>query len=67
VRQNRGEPLLATASTGHLGPGGASAFVDRKSLRLIYHAWDQVGRTRQLHVAGLWQRDDGTLEVVDPG
>ncbi|GAA3540700.1 glycoside hydrolase family 43 protein [Nocardioides daeguensis] len=67
VRQNRGEPLLSTASTGRLGPGGASAFVDRSSLRLVYHAWDQVGRTRQLHVAGLWQRDDGTLEVIDPG
>ncbi|TQK70121.1 glycoside hydrolase family 43 protein [Nocardioides sp. SLBN-35] len=67
VRQNRGEPLMSSASTGRLGPGGASAFVDHKSLRLIYHAWDQVGRTRQLHIASLWQRDDGTLEVIDPG
>ncbi|GAA1501830.1 glycoside hydrolase family 43 protein [Nocardioides humi] len=67
VRQNRGDPLLSTAATGRLGPGGASAFVDHKSLRLIYHAWDQVGRTRQMHIASLWQRDDGTLEVIDPG
>ncbi|WGY00647.1 glycoside hydrolase family 43 protein [Nocardioides sp. QY071] len=67
VRQNRGEPLMSSASSGRLGPGGASAFVDHKSLRLIYHAWDQVGRTRQLHIASLWQRDDGTLEVIDPG
>ncbi|TNM37535.1 hypothetical protein FHP29_17160 [Nocardioides albidus] len=67
VRQNHGEPLLSTASTGRLGPGGASAFVDHKSLRLIYHAWDRVGHMRRLHIASLWQRDDGTLEVIDPG
>ncbi|WP_418062511.1 glycoside hydrolase family 43 protein [Pimelobacter simplex] len=67
VRQNGGAPLLSTASTGRLGPGGASAFVDGHSLRLVYHAWDRVGRIRLLHVAGLWQRPDGTLEVTDPG
>jgi hypothetical protein len=67
VRQNRGAPFLTTASTGRLGPGGASAFVDGSSLRLVYHAWDRVGHLRRLHVAGLWQREDGTLEVVDPG
>lgn len=67
VRQNHGAPLLSTASTGNIGPGGASAFVAGHSLRLIYHAWDRVGGLRRLHVAGLWQRPDGTLEVVDPG
>ncbi|WP_082612277.1 MULTISPECIES: glycoside hydrolase family 43 protein [unclassified Nocardioides] len=67
VRQNHGDPLLSTATTGRLGPGGASAFVDGLSLRLVYHAWDRVGRQRLMHVAGLWQRDDGTLEIVDPG
>ncbi len=68
VRQNHGAPILSTASTGNLGPGGASAFVDGKSLRLLYHAWDRLpGGLRRLHVAGLWQRPDGTLEVVDPG
>ncbi|NHA00235.1 family 43 glycosylhydrolase [Nocardioides sp. W3-2-3] len=67
VRQNHGNPLLSTASTGNIGPGGASAFVDGTSLRLIYHAWDHLGGLRRLHVAGLWQRPDGTLEVVDPG
>jgi beta-xylosidase len=69
------QPLLSSASTGNLGSGGASAFVagapdsGPQSLRLIYHAWDPglVGERRRLHVAGLWQRDDGTLEVVDPG
>lgn len=67
VRQNHGDPFLTSASTGNLGPGGASAFVHDKSLRLVYHAWDRVGRLRRMHVAGLWQREDGTLEVVDPG
>ena len=67
VRQNHGAPLLSTATTGRLGPGGASAFVDGHSLRLAYHAWDRVGRLRLLHVAGLWQRPDGTLEVTDAG
>lgn len=67
VRQNRGLPLLSTASTGRLGPGGGAAFVDATSLRMAYHAWDRVGRLRRLHVASLWQRPDGTLEVVDPG
>lgn len=67
LRQNGGEPLLSTAGTGRLGPGGGSAFVDGDSLRMVYHAWDRVGHLRRLHVAGFWQRDDGTLEVVDPG
>ncbi|WP_157515030.1 glycoside hydrolase family 43 protein [Nocardioides sp. J54] len=67
VRQNQGLPLLSTATTGHPGPGGASAIVTGKSLRLVYHAWDRVGGLRRLHVAGLWQREDGTLEVVHPG
>ncbi len=67
VRQNGGDPIMSTQNTGRLGPGGASAFVDHKSLRLIYHAWDQVGHQRQMHIASLWQRDNGTLEVIDPG
>lgn len=67
VRQNRGAPLLSTQSTGNLGPGGGSAFVDGNSLRMIYHAWDRVGRLRRMHIASFWQREDGTLEVVDPG
>ncbi len=67
VRQNRGAPMMTTASTGRLGPGGADAFVAGGSLRLVYHAWDQVGRLRRMHIAGLWQREDGTLEVIDPG
>lgn len=67
VRQNHGAPLLTTATTGSPGPGGATGFVDGDSLRLVYHAWDRVGGLRRMHVAGLWQRDDGTLEVVDPG
>lgn len=67
VRQNHGAPLLSTATTGNPGPGGATGFVDGKSLRLVYHAWDRVGGLRRMHVAGLWQRDDGTLEIVDPG
>lgn len=69
VRPENGSPFLTTGSTGNLGPGGASAFVHRQSLRLLYHAWDpgRVGELRRLHVAGLWQRDDGTLTVVDPG
>lgn len=67
VRQNRGAPLLTTASTGNLGPGGATVFVDGASLRMIYHAWDRVGRLRRLHIASLWQREDGTVEVIDPG
>lgn len=67
VRQNHGDPLLSTATTGNPGPGGATGFVDGKSLRLVYHAWDRVGGLRRMHVAGLWQRDDGTLEIVDPG
>ncbi|MBM9460716.1 family 43 glycosylhydrolase [Nocardioides sp. zg-536] len=67
VRQNNGDPLLSTAAIGRLGPGGGTAFVHRKSLRMLYHAWDRVGNQRQLHVAGFWQREDGTLEVVDPG
>lgn len=67
VRQNRGAPILTSASTGNLGPGGGSAFVDGQSLRMVYHAWDRVGRSRLMHIAGFWQREDGTLEVVDPG
>ncbi len=69
VRPTNGSPFLTTASTGNLGPGGASAFVHGTSLRLIYHAWasGRVGDLRRLHVAGLWQRDDGTLRVVHPG
>lgn len=68
-RPRNGSPFLTTANTGLGGPGGASAFVDHDSLRLLYHAWDpgQVGRLRTLHVAGLWQREDGTLDLVDPG
>ena len=69
ARPENGSPFLTTANTGHPGPGGASAFEHDDSLRLLYHAWDpgQVGRLRTIHVAGLWQRPDGTLEVVDPG
>lgn len=67
VRQNRGAPLLSTQSTGNLGPGGGSAFIDGTSLRMIYHAWNRVGHLRRLHIASFWQREDGTLEVVDPG
>lgn len=67
VRQNRGAPLLTTASTGNLGPGGATVFADGASLRMIYHAWDRVGRLRRMHIASLWQREDGTVEVIDPG
>ncbi|HEY1117480.1 MAG TPA: glycoside hydrolase family 43 protein [Acidimicrobiales bacterium] len=69
TRPKNGSPFLTTAETGHPGPGGASAFVHQDSLRLLYHAWDvgQVGRLRTLHVAGLWQREDGTLDLVDPG
>lgn len=67
VRQNGGAPLLTTASTGYPGPGGATAFVADHSLRLIYHAWDRVGHLRRMHIAGLWQRNDGTLEVVNSG
>jgi hypothetical protein len=62
-------PLLDTGSTGHLGPGGASAFEHDGSLRLAYHAWEpgQVDRLRRLRVAGLWQRPDLTLELVNAG
>lgn len=69
VRPGDGAPLLTTASTGKLGPGGASAFRDRESLRLLYHAWapGRIGSLRGPHVAGLWQRRDGTLELVHPG
>lgn len=69
ARPGDGGPLLTSASTGHTGPGGASGFVDGDSLRLVYHAWDpgRIGVLRRIHVAGLWQRPDGTLEVVDPG
>jgi hypothetical protein len=69
VRPGDGSPLLTTASTGKLGPGGASAFRDGKSLRLLYHAWapGRIGVHRGPHVAGLWQRRDGTLELVHPG
>lgn len=67
VRQNQGAPLLTTATTGHPGPGGGSAFVADHSLQMVYHAWDRVGHLRLMHIAGFWQRDDGTLEIVDPG
>lgn len=69
VRPGDGAPLLTTATTGKLGPGGASAFRDGESLRLLYHAWapGRIGSLRGPHVAGLWQRHDGTLELVHPG
>ncbi|HWJ82059.1 MAG TPA: glycoside hydrolase family 43 protein [Nocardioides sp.] len=69
ARPGDGAPLLTTASTGNIGPGGASGFVRGDSLQLIYHAWEpgRVGQLRRIHVAGLWQRPDGTLQVVDPG
>lgn len=69
ARPGDGSPLLTTATTGHAGPGGAAAFVHDGALRLLYHAWDpgRVGSLRRLHVAGLWQRSDGTLEIVHPG
>jgi hypothetical protein len=69
TRPGNGDPLLTTASTGNLGPGGASGFVRDDSLMLVYHAWDpgRVDQLRRIHVAGLWQRSDGTLQVVDPG
>lgn len=62
-------PLLDTATTGRIGPGGATAFVDDHSLRLAYHAWEpgQVGQVRRLRIAGLWQRPDLTLELVNAG
>ncbi|MEJ7834039.1 MAG: glycoside hydrolase family 43 protein [Nocardioides sp.] len=62
-------PLLDNATTGHLGPGGATAFVQGDSLRLAYHAWEpgQVNRLRRLHIAGLWQREDSTLELENAG
>lgn len=62
-------PLLDTRSTGHLGPGGASAFEADHSLRLAYHAWEpgRVGELRRLRIAGLWQRPDLTLELVNAG
>lgn len=62
-------PLLDNATTGHLGPGGATAFVQGNSLRLAYHAWEpgQVNRLRRLHIAGLWQRDDSLLELENAG
>ncbi len=63
------DPLLSTATTGHLGPGGADAFVHDRSLRLIYHAWEpgQVGQLRRMRIAGLFQREDLSLELVDAG
>ncbi|QYJ03441.1 glycoside hydrolase family 43 protein [Nocardioides panacisoli] len=69
VRPKNGHQFLSTARTGNLGPGGASAFDDDNSLRLLYHAWDpgKVLQLRRLHVAGLWQREDGTLRLVHPG
>lgn len=69
VRPKNGHRFLSSARTGNLGPGGASAFVRNNSLHLLYHAWDpgMVMERRRLHVAGLWQRDDGTLELVHPG
>jgi len=62
-------PLLTTAGSGTLGPGGASAFVVGGSLHLAYHAWDRgrVGSLRRLHVASLLQRDDATLSVAHAG
>lgn len=68
VRPERG-PLLSTTTTGHPGPGGADAFVHDTSLRLIYHAWEpgQVGQLRRMRIAGLFQREDLTLELVDAG
>ena len=62
-------PLLSSASTGHLGPGGASAFNNDGALQLIYHAWDpgRVNQLRSLRIAGLYQNGNGTLEVVDAG
>jgi len=68
VRPSDG-PLLTTATTGRIGPGGASAFRDGESLRLIYHAWapGRIGAHRGPRVAGLWQHRDGTLELVHPG
>lgn len=69
VRPRNGHRFLSSATTGNLGPGGATAFVHDNSLRLLYHAWDpgMVKERRRLHVAGLWQREDGTLELVDAG
>ncbi|WP_170219450.1 glycoside hydrolase family 43 protein [Nocardioides litoris] len=66
-------PLLSTATTGHPGPGGATAIVTRdgrrESLRLVYHAWEpgRVGSLRRMRVAGLFQRPDLTLELVNAG
>ncbi|SFC78429.1 Glycosyl hydrolases family 43 [Nocardioides terrae] len=62
-------PLLTTARSGTLGPGGASAFVVGGSLHLAYHAWDpgRVGSLRRLHVASLMQLDDATLTVAHAG
>lgn len=69
VRPKNGHRFLSSARTGNLGPGGATAFVRNNSLHLLYHAWDpgMVLERRRLHVAGLWQRDDGTLRLVHPG
>lgn len=62
------EPLLHTGNS-HISPGGASAFEDDGSLRLIYHAWvpGRINDLRTIHIAGLWKNDDDTLSVIDVG
>jgi hypothetical protein len=62
-------PFLTSATTGNLGPGGATAFVHRNTLHLAYHAWmpGKVGVLRRLHIASLLQNEDGTLSIAHPG
>jgi beta-xylosidase len=62
-------PILASTAT-ESGPGGADAFVDRGTLRAVYHAYDPgvvgEGRPRRLHVAQLALSGRGVLRALGP-
>lgn len=67
-RKPSSQPLLSTLSTGHQGPGGATAFVSDGALRLMYHAWapGRVDDLRRMHIATL-TRSGRAVTLTHPG